>query len=105
MSLAVEGIGKRYDNRDGSVWVLRDVTFQLGEGEFVTVVGPSGCGKSTLLTILAGLTPSEEGSVLRDGTPVTGPGPDRAVVFQSASLLPWRTARACARTRPSAGVM
>jgi NitT/TauT family transport system ATP-binding protein len=89
---AVEGVGKRYDNRDGPVWVLRDVGFEVDEGEFVTIVGPSGCGKSTLLTIVAGLTPAEEGRVLRDGEPVTAPGPERAVVFQSASLLPWRTA-------------
>ncbi|WNV77093.1 ABC transporter ATP-binding protein [Geodermatophilus sp. DSM 44513] len=92
MTFRVEGVGKRYGSRTGTHWVLRDVDLEIGDGEIVTLVGPSGCGKSTLLAIVAGLTASDEGRVLRDGSPVTGPGPDRAVVFQSASLLPWRTA-------------
>jgi NitT/TauT family transport system ATP-binding protein len=69
---------------------LRDVSFRVPEGQFVSVVGPSGCGKSTLLQALAGLIPVTEGQLAIDGRPVDGPGDDRAMVFQDASLLPWR---------------
>lgn len=70
---------------------LRDVSFGIGAGECLTVVGPSGCGKSTVLNCIGGLVPYDGGSIAVDGRPVTGPGLDRAVVFQHASLLPWRT--------------
>ncbi|MFD2841620.1 ABC transporter ATP-binding protein [Populibacterium corticicola] len=71
---------------------LADFTLDVQEGEFLTVVGPSGCGKSTLLDLLAGLTSITDGSIEIDGHAITGPGPDRGVVFQQYSLLPWRTA-------------
>lgn len=70
---------------------LERVTLQVAEGEFVAVVGPSGCGKTTFLSVVDGLLPPSGGRVLVDGEVVTTPGPDRAVVFQDASLLPWRT--------------
>jgi NitT/TauT family transport system ATP-binding protein len=70
---------------------LDGVNLQVLEGEFVAVVGPSGCGKTTFLSIVDGLLTATAGSVLVDGEVVTAPGPDRAVVFQDASLLPWRT--------------
>lgn len=66
------------------------VSFELFDGEFASVVGPSGCGKSTLLNCIAGLVPYQ-GSLCFAGRPISGPGPDRAIVFQAAWLLPWRT--------------
>jgi nitrate ABC transporter ATP-binding subunit len=68
--------------------VLRGVDLSVGPGEFVTFIGHSGCGKSTMLNIVGGLHVPDSGSVLLDGEPITGPGPDRAMVFQSYSLLP-----------------
>jgi NitT/TauT family transport system ATP-binding protein len=70
---------------------LIDVSLSVSEGEFMAIVGPSGCGKSSLMSIVAGLLPFEEGAVRIDGKLIKGPGTDRAVVFQHASLLPWRT--------------
>jgi NitT/TauT family transport system ATP-binding protein len=71
--------------------VLDEVHLSARRNEFVTVIGPSGCGKSTLLNAIAGLTPYDGGTLKVDGREIHGPGPDRAVVFQHASLFPWRT--------------
>jgi NitT/TauT family transport system ATP-binding protein len=73
--------------------VLDHIDLRARRNEFVTVIGPSGCGKSTLLNCIAGLTPYDSGTLSVDGRLIHGPGPDRAVVFQNASLLPWRTIR------------
>ncbi|MFI6790592.1 ABC transporter ATP-binding protein [Nonomuraea sp. NPDC050383] len=73
---------------------LSGIDLDVREGEFLTLVGPSGCGKSTLLDLVAGLTRPTGGQILIDGTPVTGPGLDRGIVFQQYALFPWRTARA-----------
>jgi len=71
--------------------VLSDIDLTVQEEQFVSVVGPSGCGKTTFLNVVAGLVSPSEGELFLDGKRVKGPGPDRAVVFQQASLLPWRT--------------
>jgi NitT/TauT family transport system ATP-binding protein len=69
--------------------VVDHVTFDVRPGEFVCLLGPSGCGKTSILNILAGLDEPTAGEVLLDGTPITGPGPDRAVLFQEPALFPW----------------
>jgi NitT/TauT family transport system ATP-binding protein len=70
---------------------LDGVNLTVSDGEFVSIVGPSGCGKTTFLSVVDGLIPATSGRILVDGEVVSKPGPDRAVVFQDASLLPWRT--------------
>src|SRR5687767_10662434 len=91
--LEIDHLTKRYYvERDGrQVLALSDVSLSVAEGEFVAIVGPSGCGKTTLLNIVAGLLSYDLGTLAIDGQRITGPGVDRAVVFQHASLLPWRT--------------
>jgi NitT/TauT family transport system ATP-binding protein len=93
MKLDIEHQTKRYrvERDEREVLALSDVSLSVPEGEFMAIVGPSGCGKTTLLNIVAGLLPYEAGTVSIDGKRVSGPGVDRAVVFQHASLLPWRT--------------
>lgn len=77
------------ENRQASVLALAGMDLTIQTGEFVCVLGPSGCGKTTLLKAIAGLIQLDTGAVQIDGQPVTGPGPDRAVVFQNFALLPW----------------
>jgi nitrate/nitrite transport system ATP-binding protein len=77
----------------GSYVALKDIFLNIAEGEFISLVGHSGCGKSTLLNLLAGLTRATQGGILMNGRQVTDPGPDRMVVFQNYSLLPWLTVR------------
>ena len=77
------------DGADGTFRALDGVSLDTGVREFVSVIGPSGCGKTTLLRMIAGLTKPDSGSVHVDGREVRGPGPERAMVFQHASLLPW----------------
>jgi NitT/TauT family transport system ATP-binding protein len=72
-----------------SVLALSNIAFEVRDNEFMTIIGPSGCGKTTLLRIIAGLIPYDQGEVSIDGRAVTGPGPERAVVFQNFALMPW----------------
>ena len=89
--IAVKGLSKHYHSRGGRIPALEEITFSVGEGEFIAVVGPSGCGKSTLLKILAGILPPSRGQAFLRGTPIAGPRRDIGVVFQSPVLFPWRT--------------
>jgi NitT/TauT family transport system ATP-binding protein len=91
--LSVQHLYKTFDCQTGTVTALKDVSFDVYRREFMCVIGPSGCGKSTLIRILAGLESSSDGQVLLDGNPVTGPGPDRGMVFQSYTLFPWLTVK------------
>jgi nitrate/nitrite transport system ATP-binding protein len=81
-----------FKSRQGPFQALSEISLQIAKGEFVSLIGHSGCGKSTLLNIIAGLYRCTSGGVLLDGREVNSPGPDRAVVFQNHSLLPWLTA-------------
>lgn len=76
-----------------SLRVLDGIDLRVSPGEFIALVGQSGCGKSTVLRLLAGLEAPSRGEILVDGEPVAGPAPERALVFQDATLLPWRTVR------------
>ena len=87
--LSVEHVCKSFETSRGRVQALDDVSLTISEGEFVCLLGPSGCGKSTLLNIIAGLEKPDSGMALIDGTPVTGPGRDRMVMFQEHALFPW----------------
>ena len=69
--------------------VLKDISLKVEPGEFIAIVGYSGSGKSTLMNLIAGLVKPDTGAISMDGAPVTGPGPDRRLVFQNYSLLPW----------------
>ena len=89
--LNIDHIAITFDTPKGPLRVLDDVKLDIAEGEFVSLIGHSGCGKSTVLNIVAGLLKATEGGVLLEEREVNDPGPDRAVVFQQHSLLPWLT--------------
>ncbi|MFG1346943.1 ABC transporter ATP-binding protein [Xanthobacter autotrophicus DSM 431] len=89
--LELSQIGKSFTRGAATTEVLRDVSLDIAKGEYISIIGHSGCGKSTLLNIVAGLTTATTGGVILDGREVNTPGPDRAVVFQNHSLLPWLT--------------
>ncbi len=89
--LKIDHIDKRFQRGAATTEVLKDISLVIDKGEFVSIIGHSGCGKSTLLNIIAGLTPATTGCILLEGKEVNAPGPDRAVVFQNHSLLPWLT--------------
>ena len=92
--LVIDHMSYRYylEREEKEFLAFSDVSFSMADGEFVAIVGPSGCGKTTLLNVVAGLLPFDEGSLTIGGEAVEGPGTNRAMVFQNASLLPWRTA-------------
>ncbi len=89
--LQFDHIGKTFARGSATTEVLRGINLTIEQGDYVSIIGHSGCGKSTLLNIVAGLTPATVGGALLEGREVNSPGPDRAVVFQNHSLLPWLT--------------
>lgn len=91
LKIATRHIYKDYISKKKQVRALEDVSIEILENDFVTIVGPSGCGKSTLLRILAGLDFPTQGEILVNGKVVTSPGEDRGMVFQSYTLFPWMT--------------
>jgi NitT/TauT family transport system ATP-binding protein len=88
--LSARGVTKTFRSaRGGVVSALGEVNLDIAPGEFVCLIGPSGCGKTTLLNLFAGLDRPDGGEISMDGAPVSGPGPDRAVLFQDPALFPW----------------
>ena len=89
--IQIAGVEQTFKTSKGPFVALRDIELNVAKGEFVTLIGHSGCGKSTLLNLIAGLTRPTEGSLICANREIAGPGPDRGVVFQNHSLLPWLT--------------
>ncbi|HQF30863.1 MAG TPA: ATP-binding cassette domain-containing protein, partial [Hyphomicrobiales bacterium] len=89
--LELDGVSKSYGSGSGRSEVLHDINLRIDRGEFIAIVGFSGSGKTTLISTIAGLVQPDAGQVRLQGKPVTGPGPERGVVFQSYSLMPWLT--------------
>jgi NitT/TauT family transport system ATP-binding protein len=92
--LSARAATKRFRGARGrGTTAVVDVNLDVAKGEFLCLIGPSGCGKTTLLNLFAGLEEPDQGQVLLDGRPITGPGPDRAVLFQEPALFPWMSVR------------
>ena len=89
--LQIQGVAQTFRTAKGDFPALRDIDLTVGKGEFVALIGHSGCGKSTLLNLIAGLTTPTQGTLICANREIAGPGPERAVVFQNHSLLPWLT--------------
>jgi ABC-type nitrate/sulfonate/bicarbonate transport system ATPase subunit len=92
-SISVNGVWKSFRTGDGEVSAVEDMSFTVGEGEFVSIVGPSGCGKSTLLNVLAGFEQADRGEVLIDGRPILAPSRRGILITQRGSVFPWMTVR------------
>lgn len=93
MKLQVKNIYKTFMNQKKKKTVLENISFNVEEGQFVTLLGPSGCGKTTMLSIIAGFEKHDFGSVELDGEAINGANPDRAFVFQNYALFPWMTVK------------
>ena len=91
-AISFKNVSYSYVDGNESFLALENVNLEIDDGEFVCLIGHSGCGKSTLLSLLAGLSMPTSGEILIDDVPVSGPSPDRSIVFQSYSLFPWQTA-------------
>jgi len=90
--LDITQLSKVYPTPKGPATIVKDFNLKVQKGEFISIIGHSGCGKSTVLMMAAGLNPITSGGIILAGKELTGPGPDRGVVFQSPALLPWLTA-------------
>jgi NitT/TauT family transport system ATP-binding protein len=91
--IVFDHVSVEFPSASGPIRVVDDVSFEIGEREFVSIIGPSGCGKTTMMNIAAGFVRPTTGRVLLDGKPVAGPGPDRGVIFQDYGVFPWLTVR------------
>ena len=89
--IAINNVEMKFDTKKGNFHALRDINLNVRKGEFITLIGHSGCGKSTLLNLIAGLTTATSGTLLCANREIAGPSPERGVVFQNHSLLPWLT--------------
>ena len=89
--IQVRGVNKVFKTGGRDVIALQDIHLDIPQGQFVCLLGPSGCGKSTLLNAIAGFSPPSQGEIVADGQLVTGPGPERGMVFQEYALFPWMT--------------
>ena len=89
--IKVSGVNKVFNTSDRQVIALKDINLDIPSGQFVCLLGPSGCGKSTLLNAIAGFSLPSSGTITTDGKLVTGPGPERGMVFQEYALFPWMT--------------
>ena len=89
--LDISQLAKTYFTPNAPAVIVRDFNLKMRQGEFVSIIGHSGCGKSTVLMMVAGLNPITAGGIILAGKELDGPGPDRGVVFQAPSLLPWLT--------------
>jgi NitT/TauT family transport system ATP-binding protein len=91
--ISFDRVSVDFDTKHGPMRVIDDVSFDIRQGEFVSVIGPSGCGKTTMMNIVGGFVQPTQGRVLLDGQPVTRPGPDRGVIFQEYGVFPWLSVR------------
>ena len=91
--IVFDHVSVEFPSKSGPMKVVDDVSYAIGDGEFVSVIGPSGCGKTTTMNMAAGFVRPTSGNVLLDGKPVEGPGPDRGVIFQEYGVFPWLTVR------------
>jgi NitT/TauT family transport system ATP-binding protein len=92
--IEIKNLGRSFKKKGSEAFqALSGFTLEVDKGEFVAVVGPSGCGKSTLLDLIVGLSKADEGEILIDGKPISGPALDRGIVLQGYALFPWRTVR------------
>ena len=87
--ISFDRVSVEFDTASGPLKVVEDVSYTIANGEFVSIIGPSGCGKTTMMNIVAGFMQPTSGSVLLDGKPIAGPGPERGVIFQEYGVFPW----------------
>jgi NitT/TauT family transport system ATP-binding protein len=88
-----EHVSLIFDTPKGKLSVVEDVSYDIHDGDFIAVIGPSGCGKTTMMSMLAGFQKPTSGTVMFDGAPVNGPGPERGVIFQEYGVFPWLTVK------------